>query len=497
MSLQVFLQAQLFGSEQFLGVHSTQGVSPDSHSADLIGRCAWLTLLCEVLPRALLSELKLSRMLLGSSSAEQFLLVLAEEEIPRANEFLNATAAAISQLSADSLRLVWASTENLGAWPVARKRLDDALQARVAAPLSHVSDIPQAFAPFESALAVSATDNYFVQFSEGLYAAKRVGWSVAQPVHLLWDAGDYSWPLTDRSGDQATEEDAILFPRRGALDESGNPVSLAELASRADGARRWGILRGDVDHFDAHLRRANSIEEHIHLSVLFKEFFAGELALLCTLPDFWRKVSILYRGGDDFAVAGAWDALVLLGRELERLFEKFIEQNAQSFPGLETRTISMALSIAPESSTPLAAVYLDAGAELRTAKSTEPGSFHLFGRTLEWKRLADAEELKEGLMRLVRDFKFSPAYINDLASVYREAFSARASRRGKAVRVDKPWRTYMRLMTIIPQARGKELNNVRNAVVTNLVGKRTAGLKLRPSARVGLEWARLAAGSTV
>jgi CRISPR-associated protein Csm1 len=95
----------------------------------------------------------------------------------------------------------------------------------------------------------------------------------------------------------------------------------------------------------------------------------------------------------------------------------------------------------------------------------------------------------------VRDFKFSPDYINDLASVYREAFSARAGRRGKGVRGDKPWRTYMRLTTVIPQARGKELNSVRNAIITNLVGKRTAGLKLRPSARVGLEWARLAAGA--
>jgi len=67
-------------------------------------------------------------------------------------------------------------------------------------------------------------------------------------------------------------------------------------------------------------------------------------------------------------------------------------------------------------------------------------------------------------------------------------------RRGKAVRLDKPWRTYMRLSTVIPQERGKEVNNVRNAVIINLIGKRTAGLKLRPSGRVGLEWARLAAG---
>src|ERR1700734_2484999 len=106
MSLQVFLQAQLFGSEQFLGVHSTQSGSSDSHSADLVGRCAWLTLYAEVLPRALLSELKLSRMLLGSSSAEQFLLVLTEDDIPRANEFLAAAPGALAAITANTLRLL-------------------------------------------------------------------------------------------------------------------------------------------------------------------------------------------------------------------------------------------------------------------------------------------------------------------------------------------------------------------------------------------------------
>ena len=141
MSLQVFLQAQLLGAEEFLIARSSG--HPDS-VADLVGRCAWLSLFCEVLPRALLSELKLSRMLLGSSSAEQFLLVLAEEDIARANEFLRRAADAVAKLSGDTLRLVWASTENLGAWPVARKRLDDALLAKNSAPLAENAD-PQFF----------------------------------------------------------------------------------------------------------------------------------------------------------------------------------------------------------------------------------------------------------------------------------------------------------------------------------------------------------------
>ena len=86
--------------------------------ADLTGRCAWLTLACEVLPRALLAELKLSPMLLGSSSAEHFLLGAGEEDVARANDFLTRAAEEMAKLSANTLRLVWASTENLGAWPM-------------------------------------------------------------------------------------------------------------------------------------------------------------------------------------------------------------------------------------------------------------------------------------------------------------------------------------------------------------------------------------------
>ena len=357
MSLQVFLQAQILGTEEFLAAQSVERHDP---SADLIGRCAWLTLACEVIPRALLAELKLSRMLLGSSSAEQFLLVLAEEEIPKANEFLTRAAEEITKLSGDTLTLVWTSTENLGAWPIARKRLDDALLAKTSAPLSG-AQVAAAFAPYTAAASTTG-DSYFETLALGLPAAKRVGWSADQPARLSWDGGQYSWPLREQSN---ADDDGILFPRRFAMDEAGSlPSALEELGKRAEGAHKLGILRGDVDHFDLQLRRVNSIEEHIHLSVLFKEFFAGELAVLCTLPDFWRKVSILYRGGDDFAVIGTWDALVLLARELQRLFEKFIEQNVQSFPNLEGRSISMALAIAPDVATPAGTVFQDAGLQL-------------------------------------------------------------------------------------------------------------------------------------
>src|SRR3982750_1966538 len=68
MSVQIFLQGKILGGEQFLLSTSSEEISVDA-------RAHWIALLTEVLPRALLAELGLSKMLLGSSGGEQFLLV--------------------------------------------------------------------------------------------------------------------------------------------------------------------------------------------------------------------------------------------------------------------------------------------------------------------------------------------------------------------------------------------------------------------------------------
>jgi CRISPR-associated protein Csm1 len=141
MSLQVFLQAQITGSEQFL----TSFEAGANDISELAGRCAWLGLISEILPLALLAEQNLSRMLVGSSGGEQFLLVIPDESVPASNGFLARAAAAISELSGDTLRLIWASTENLGPWPVVRKRLDEVLHRQAACPLDQVADRSSVF----------------------------------------------------------------------------------------------------------------------------------------------------------------------------------------------------------------------------------------------------------------------------------------------------------------------------------------------------------------
>ena len=77
MSFQIFLHGKILGTEEFLR----------SAANDIEGRAYWISLLSEVAPRALLGELGLSAMLLGSSGGGEFLLVLPAEFRAQAEEF--------------------------------------------------------------------------------------------------------------------------------------------------------------------------------------------------------------------------------------------------------------------------------------------------------------------------------------------------------------------------------------------------------------------------
>src|SRR5215471_4809803 len=117
MPEQILLQGKILGTEEFLLATPAEGRPVRSAGEDLLaGKSQWITLLSEVLPRALLAELGLARILLGSSGGGQFLVVLPGEAQPAADAFLNAAGVQIFDLSSGVVQLIWAATDNLGDW---------------------------------------------------------------------------------------------------------------------------------------------------------------------------------------------------------------------------------------------------------------------------------------------------------------------------------------------------------------------------------------------
>ncbi len=481
MSEQILLQGKILGTEEFLVAGHADGRSARSAGEDLLaGRSQWITLLCEVLPRALLAELGLARILLGSSGGGQFLLVLPGEQREAAETFLTAAAKQISELSAGYVKLVWAVTDNLGDWAVIRRRMNDELQRKGNAPFA--AEGADGFRTFTRASHAEGDQYFAKELGAKVREAKTVGWSPENPGKVIAGEGKHTWNVTAN-----LSPDGIMLARHAAPSDDGKVAAPVQtLARRAQGRSIWGVLRGDVDNFGLRLRRVHSIEEHVPLSVLYKQFFAGELEVLCSLPEFWRKVSVIYSGGDDFAVYGSWDALIALAREVQRLFHRFTEENLKDYPGAEGKTISMAIALAPETYYPLAQVYEDAGRYLDLAKSSDRDCIYLLGRILEWRHLSDAAELKDTVTRLVHDFRMSKLLLYQLRSFYRrEAYGE-----GEAG-AERTWRFQRRFNRILSGTRDREFQKLRTHLINEMVGRKSAEVKLRPAGLVALEWARL------
>ncbi len=463
MSVQIFLHGKLLGIEPFLF-----GSGPRAEV--LLGRSRWVTLLMEVLPRALLRQMNLSPLLLGTVGGGEFLVVLPSEMREAADTFLTAAATEVLTMSAGDLKLIWTATENLGDWSLVRKRLTDGMTARRGAPGLPAED---AFAAFDAQPLEAAQDEFAALFA-GLREATSVSWSASEPGHVKAGEGELTWSL------QTPPPEGLMLA-----------LHAADLPSRT----RLGVLRGDVDNFGARLRRIDTVDEHIRISHLYKDFFAGELqVLIASLPDLAGRVTILHSGGDDFAVYGALDSLIILAREIHRVFGLLTQHHLQDLVGPEGKTITMALVVAAPGPHNLAALYEDSSRKLELAKTGLNDSFYLFGRSIEWKQLADAEELQKQLTRLVDEFDCSPQFLNELRGFYREG--TKAATRRRAVRFDRPWRFHRRLQQVLepPQLgrrRERDFERLCQAVIAEFIGKQAGQTRLRPTGRVALEWAQL------
>ena len=132
--------------------------------------------------------------------------------------------------------------------------------------------------------------------------------------------------------------------------------TFAELAEKAAGIHRLGVLRADVDNlgqaFAMGFQRADGDRKYVtlsrtaglsrQLSLFFKLHIRKLLAkpeyTLTGQPKECRHAAIVYSGGDDLFIVGAWDDIIELAVDIRRAFAEFSE---------DTLTISAGIGIYP------------------------------------------------------------------------------------------------------------------------------------------------------
>ncbi|QQE47567.1 CRISPR-associated protein Cas10/Csm1, subtype III-A/MTUBE [Peptoniphilus harei] len=125
------------------------------------------------------------------------------------------------------------------------------------------------------------------------------------------------------------------------------------LTENAEGIKRLGVLRADVDNLgqsfvkgfakkDASLSKSAVFSRNMslffkyHINYLLEN---GEFSITGEIPPIKRKALIVYSGGDDIFVVGAWDDIIEFSIDLVRSLKKFT---------LNSLTISAGLGIFAE-----------------------------------------------------------------------------------------------------------------------------------------------------
>lgn len=469
MSAQILLQGRLRGTEDFL-------LAPpaDRDNRAFEARSMWLVLIGEALPRALLAELQLPALMLGSSGGDRFVVILPDQaRAELAGQFLERASQKLSEVSNGKLTVAWSATENLGDWTIVRKRLQEGM--REAGRPSTMD--PGYFDPFP------AQGPGADRIPRDLREVSAIGWSFDFPALIAADGGEYRWDV----GSDA----AIPVTRHGARNGEAFATT-KELARRAHGHRLWGVLRGEIDDFETRMRRLQSVEEHVHLSTLYKQFLAGEIELLCSQGEYFQRVTVLQAGGSNFAIYGSWDALAGFARELERVFARFAAENLKELPGAEAKTITMALTIA-EPGASLANTYEDCGRDLEIARATDKDCLHILGRVLEWKQLNDAAELKDAVVHLNEEFRGGRQFLEQLRNLYKKVEAPDGGIHTDDERLMARALRFQRRFARAASRREREFQKLRAHLMKEMAGRNVRGrLKLRPEGLIALEWARLA-----
>jgi CRISPR-associated protein Csm1 len=105
--------------------------------------------------------------------------------------------------------------------------------------------------------------------------------------------------------------------------KDGSAYSFEDYANQTQGIKRIAVLRADVDNlgstFSKGFGQYSTISRYATLSMTLNMFFKHYINFIC--KD--KNLAIVYSGGDDVFVVGAWSDVLTFGKELRTAFRKY------------------------------------------------------------------------------------------------------------------------------------------------------------------------------
>jgi CRISPR-associated protein Csm1 len=196
------------------------------------------------------------------------------------------------------------------------------------------------------------------------------------------------------------------------------------MAEQAQGLKRLGILRMDVDNlgriFSQGLGSKATLSRVAALSFAFSLFFEGWVEQIAQelKKGFGERIYSIYSGGDDLFFVGSWDVMPLLAER--------ISQDLRAFTGGHRGIhVSGGIALIPQKY-PLYQAAEDAAEAEGKAKNAKRKNDHdkdalnFLGETILWEKFGEIKARQEKWVGLVKTEEIPKALLQKLMELYAE-----------------------------------------------------------------------------
>lgn len=245
---------------------------------------------------------------------------------------------------------------------------------------------------------------------------------------------------------------------------------LAQMAYFETGTQKLGVLKMDVDNLgklfsDGLPNDLRSISRIASLSRSIKWFFEGYMNTLLSLPEFKDKLYVVFSGGDDFFVVGAWNVVFEFSLKVRQEFDEFVCHH----PGI---TISAALLVVDEKY-PVSRFAQIAEDRLHNAKynSKEKNSINVFDTVISWDDFLEAKKLKNKLVDLIKNYDVNRAILEKIRKSSRGFEKIQNEALKGNVKLMKIWRLTYYLRDLVNTKKKDEKSEQIKEIVNLIVNQ--------------------------
>ena len=192
--------------------------------------------------------------------------------------------------------------------------------------------------------------------------------------------------------------------------------AMSLFAERRTGTSKLAVLKMDIDNLGSYFRKQQELENAQKLSKAFGWFFQTRLydfldVTIADTEDRYREnIYIIFSGGDDCFLVGAWDAAFEFALIIQREFQAFQEGLQKIMSNLSNKEITLSAGLLmidehfpvvrfaelAEEAIEKSKTYLKNG-ESKPAKN----KIAVFGEVLSWKDFRKVEKIKNQLVTLL------------------------------------------------------------------------------------------------